>query len=70
MHDTDKPFLSEDEAASKLGISPGTLRNWRSQGRGPHWATNPDTGRFFGYTSEAVDEWLARAVGSTPEVAL
>ena len=56
------PFLTEEEAAAKIGITSGTLRNWRSQGRGPRWVKNPDTGRFFGYTQEAVDEWLARAV--------
>lgn len=65
MHDqssTTGPFLTEEAVAAKLGIRPATLRNWRSQGRGPRWARNPDTGRFLGYTQEAVDDWFARAV--------
>lgn len=28
-------LLTEREAARRLGLSPGTLRNWRSRGRGP-----------------------------------
>ena len=31
------PLLSEADAARVLNISPGTLRNWRSQGRGPEF---------------------------------
>lgn len=30
-------FLTEREAAARLALAPGTLRNWRHQGEGPPW---------------------------------
>lgn len=30
-----EPLLTEDAAANVLNVSKGTLRNWRSQGKGP-----------------------------------
>lgn len=32
-----KKLLTDIEAAEYLGISPGTLRNWRSHNRGPRY---------------------------------
>lgn len=61
-------LLDEKRVAEKLGITAGTLRNWRVANRGPRWATNPDSGRFIGYTVEAVDSYIAQAIG-TAEVA-
>lgn len=64
MHTTAR-LISTGEAAERLGVSVGTLRNWRSERRGPRWVKNPDTGNFLGYPDEALDEWLSR---SEPEV--
>ena len=50
-------LLTESEVAELIGITPRTLTNWRSQGRGPRWVVNPDTNRFRGYDPVAVDEW-------------
>lgn len=30
-------YLSTTEAARRLGVSPSTLRTWRSEERGPHF---------------------------------
>lgn len=60
MDDTSPRLLTESEVATRLNCTEGTLRNWRSQGRGPKWIVNPDTSRFIGYRSEAVDSWLER----------
>lgn len=30
-------LVAEPAAAVVLGVAPGTLRNWRSQGHGPPW---------------------------------
>ena len=50
-------LLTETETAEILGYTPRTLTNWRSQGKGPKWVVNPDSGRFRGYDIEAVREW-------------
>ena len=34
-------FMKEHEVAEKLGVSTGTLRNWRSQGVGPAFHKMP-----------------------------
>lgn len=54
-------LLSEENVAALLGRTEGTIRNWRSQGRGPQWVANPDNGQFMGYRREAVEEWLLGA---------
>lgn len=54
---TDRRGLARTaEAAEYLGVAPGTLRNWRSQGRGPKYI-----GRGSGvrYAWRALDTWIA-----------
>ncbi len=60
-----EPLLRIDQVAELIGVTPGTLLNWRSQGRGP-------TGYKLGvngavrYRREDVDNWLneCREVGA------
>lgn len=59
MQDTPR-LLTEDQVAEMLNCTPGTLRNWRSLGKGPQWVANPDHGRFMGYRPDAIDAWLAK----------
>lgn len=35
----DKEFLSESELADRWGVSPNTVRGWRSKGIGPQWVS-------------------------------
>lgn len=51
------PILREDEAAHHLGLSPSTLRSWRSQKRGPRWCR---LGRRVGYPLEGLESFLRR----------
>ena len=51
-------LIDEPAAAERLNVTPGTLRTWRSQGRGPNWIRNPDTGRFLGYDPADVEQWV------------
>lgn len=30
-------FLTTEELADRWGLHPGTIRNWRHEGRGPEW---------------------------------
>jgi hypothetical protein len=56
-------LLTTEQAARILSRNPRTLENWRSLGRGPDYVVNPDTGRFHGYTWQAIDTWIT---GGTP----
>ena len=55
-------LLTEREAAQFLGVSPGTLRNWRS--------SDPDrlpalrNGRMIRYDAETVARFFEREVGA------
>ncbi len=51
-------IYSEVEAADYLALSPHTLRNWRSEGKGPDYIQLE--GRTIRYTLSALNEWLAR----------
>jgi predicted DNA-binding transcriptional regulator AlpA len=51
---TDK-WISEDEAAAHIGISPHTLRQWRTQKRGPAYRK---FGRFVRYLRADLDDYL------------
>lgn len=57
-----KALLTTKEVASLLGISSGTLENWRSQKRGPRYVKMPGRGGFNGgpvrYLSQDVQRWI------------
>jgi hypothetical protein len=57
--------ISEVAAATILGIKPGTLATWRSQGRGPRFRKS---GRRVEYTPRFLKEFQAECV-RTPEPA-
>lgn len=49
--------VKDTVVAKRLGVSPGTLRAWRYQGKGPPFL------RFEGavrYDPEKVEEWVAQ----------
>lgn len=39
-------WLCQTGAASYLGLSPGTLENWRSSGKGPRWRVMSNLVRY------------------------
>lgn len=53
------PLLTSRELARRWGMSPHTLENWRSMGRGPRWqlltARGELGGRFVRYRLEDVE---------------
>ncbi|TFC26401.1 DNA-binding protein [Cryobacterium sp. TMT2-18-3] len=48
------PFLTEAQAAARIGVVPKTLRNWRSAGTGP---TALRLGRSVRYHIDSLDGW-------------
>ncbi len=55
--------LTNREAASYLGVTEGTLNNWRSCGR--YKIPYVRVGRLIQYSRRALDDWLAsRTVGA------
>lgn len=56
MHDDLSPprRLTPDQAAALIGVSPKTLANWRSLGKGPSWFTRPGVW----YLESDVQRWL------------
>jgi excisionase family DNA binding protein len=52
-----KNSLDVKEAAAYIGISPATLRLWRTQGRGPHYFK---AGRLIRYRVVDLDAWIAK----------
>ncbi len=50
----DPAAMTTDEAASYLGLSPATMRQWRSQGRGPAYLKN---GSRVTYLVHDLDAW-------------
>src|SRR5208283_3072272 len=59
-------LLSPQELAENLGLSPTTLADWRSQGRGPAYLK---AGRKIWYPRTRVDQWLQAQVRETCYVA-
>jgi predicted DNA-binding transcriptional regulator AlpA len=60
-------FLDQDEVATVLGVSPGTVSNWRVQGRGPRFVRV--TARCIRYRESDVRDWLeSNEVEPTREV--
>ena len=53
-----KPRLSEIEAAEYLGITVGTLRNWRVQRRGPDYVK---IGRVTTFWVEDLDRFIEQS---------
>jgi len=59
----DKPLetlLEEKELAERLQVSLGTLRTWRSEGKGPRFHR---IGQMIRYAPSDVKEWLATRQG-------
>ncbi len=64
-------LLDTAQAAQRLNVDEGTLKNWRSQGRGPDYVVvGGGGGRLVRYTPRALDEHIeagtrhaARAAG-------
>lgn len=51
----DSQWITPEELASRLSISPGTVANWRGQGKGPAFK------RFGGivrYREDVVNAWI------------
>ena len=63
--DPEEVGIPETRAAAILGVKPGTLATWRSQGRGPRFRKS---GRRIEYTPRFLKEFQASCV-RTPEPA-
>ena len=50
-----EPLFPEVEAAKVLSVHPGTLRNWRSKGKGPPWVA---VGNAIRYAPEALRQYV------------
>lgn len=57
----ENPLLTEDQVATHFGLTIETLRNWRSQRRGPPAVK---VGRKCFYRQTAIDAWLASREGA------
>lgn len=54
------PILVDTRGAAELlALSPGTLKNWRSQGRGPRYVIGP--GGLVRYRPADLREWAEAA---------
>lgn len=59
-------LLTPTELAERLGVSVGTLANWRLRGGGPAYIKL--SGRAVRYRPRAVEKWISeREVSSTSE---
>src|SRR5437879_5411849 len=52
-------LLSPEELAQNLGLSPATLADWRTQGKGPAYLK---TGRRIWYPKDHVEKWMKAQV--------
>jgi predicted DNA-binding transcriptional regulator AlpA len=52
-------LLTRDQAAALIGVSPGTLRNWATQKRGPRFVRH---GKNAMYPADEVAAWLQRSI--------
>ena len=55
---TDEPLMTTEEAAALLKLSPKTLQQWRSDGKGPAFVKLE--GDAVRYTEADLMAWLAR----------
>lgn len=53
-------FLTPDELAALLAVSPKTIEKWRWSGAGPEFVRLPS--RAIRYPASAVEQWLAARV--------
>jgi excisionase family DNA binding protein len=53
--ETQTPWMTTENAAAYLSVSPGTLHNWRSKGVGPTYRT---VGRIVRYHRDDLDDFL------------
>jgi excisionase family DNA binding protein len=60
---TSDTLLSTAQLAAELGVTAGTLRNWRSAGRGPRGAR---IGGRVRYRRADVDAWVAQETERDP----
>src|SRR5438105_619220 len=58
-------LLSPEELAQNLGLSPATLADWRSQGRGPAYLK---AGRRIWYPKVHVERWIQSQIHETTNV--
>jgi predicted site-specific integrase-resolvase len=58
-HLQQQPPLTEEAAATRLGVSPHTLRTWRRKGQGPAYVR---MGRAVRYPPGELDRYLAAAL--------
>ncbi|MGY1823757.1 helix-turn-helix transcriptional regulator [Geodermatophilus sp. SYSU D00079] len=65
MTSTENTFLSTTQLATELGLTPGTLRNWRVNGRGPKGAR---IGGHVRYRRADIDAWIAQQTQRDPLV--
>ena len=57
---TPTPLLTTVEAAAYLGVAPGTLKNWRSQGRAPRAVIYKESPRpCIRYSKTALDQFIS-----------
>lgn len=62
---TAKRWLSNKEAAARMGIHPATLTNWRCKGRGPRFEKLSDTPKArIRYSAHVVDAWVRSEKGA------
>jgi predicted DNA-binding transcriptional regulator AlpA len=55
-------LLSPEDLAQNLGLSPATLADWRSQGKGPAYLK---AGRRIWYPKTHVDRWIQSQIRET-----
>ena len=58
-HLTNEPPVDTLGAAKFIGVSPGTLQNWRWKRKGPRYISRKACGRVL-YRMEDLREWLAQ----------
>jgi hypothetical protein len=55
-------YISEENQASRSGVTVSTLRRWRGQGYGPRWSK---FGRFVLYAEDANTRFIAQEAAAT-----
>ena len=63
MAELQRRLMTRAEVAELLGLPEKTLRNWSSQGLGPH---SFHVGKTVRYRAQEVDRWLAAQEAAAP----